>query len=79
MSIRMVALDLDGTTLNKSKIMLRNNEAIASGKVNLSFVAHNDSSSAKSFKVSYSVMRPAIAMSNKVLTSDYITFVLQYC
>ena len=63
--------DSDGSLLNKSKIMLRNNEAIASGKVNLSFVAHNDSSSAKSFKVSYSVMRPAIAMSNKVLTSDY--------
>ena len=65
--------DSDGTLLNKSKIMLRNNDDIANGKVKLSFVAHNDSSSAKSFKVSYSVMRPAIALSNKVLTSDYGT------
>ena len=65
--------DSDGTLLNKSKVMLRNNDDIANGKVNLSFVAHNDSSSAKSFKVSFNVMRPAIAMSNKVLTSDYGT------
>ena len=63
--------DSDGSLLNKSKIMLRNNDDIANGKVKLSFVAHNDSDSAKSFKVSYSVMRPAIALSNKVLTSDY--------
>ena len=65
--------DSDGTLLNKSKIMLRNNDDIAKGKVKLSFVAHNDSSSAKSFKVSYTVMRPAIALSNKVLTKDYGT------
>ena len=65
--------DSDGSLLNKSKIMLRNNDDIANGKVKLSFVAHNDSSSAKSFKVSFNVMRPAIAMSNKVLTSDYGT------
>ena len=63
--------DADGTLLNKSKIMLRNNDDIANGKVKLSFVAHNDSNSAKSFKVSFNVMRPAVAYSNKVLTSDY--------
>ena len=63
--------DSDGTVLNKSKIMLRNNDDIANGKVKLSFVAHNDSSSAKSFKVSFNVMRPAVALSNKVLTKDY--------
>ena len=65
--------DFDGTVLNKSKIMLRNNDDIKMGKVKLSFVAHNDSSEAKSFKVTYNVMRPAIALSNKVLTSDYGT------
>ena len=63
--------DFDGTALNKSKIMLRNNDDIKEGKVKLSFVAHNDSASAKSFKVSYNVMRPAIALSNQVLTKDY--------
>ena len=63
--------DFDGTTLNKSKIMLRNNDDIKNGKVKLSFIAHNDSASAKTFNVSYNVMRPAIALSNKVLTSDY--------
>ena len=63
--------DFDGTTLNKSKIMLRNNDDIKNGKVRLTFVAHNDSASAKTFNVSYNVMRPAIALSNKVLTSDY--------
>ena len=53
--------------------MLRNNDDIKLGKVKLSFVAHNDSASAKSFKVSYNVMRPAIALSNQVLTKDYGT------
>ena len=65
--------DFDGSVLNKSKIMLRNNDDIKQGKVKLSFVAHNDSSSAKSFKVEYNVMRPAIALSNQVLTKDYGT------
>ena len=63
--------DIDGSLTNKAKILLRNNEDIANGKVKLSFIAHNDSDSAKSFKVSYSVMRPALALSNKVLSSDY--------
>ena len=63
--------DVDGTKLNKAKILLRNNDDIANGKVKLSFIAHNESSSAKKYNVSYSVMRPAIALSNKVLSSDY--------
>ena len=62
-----------GELTNKAKINLRNNEDIAKGKVKLSFVAHNEGASAKSYKVSYSVMRPAVALSNKVLTKDYGT------
>lgn len=69
--VYLEGMDIDGTKLNKSKILLRNNEDVANGKIKLSFIAHNDSSSEKSYKVSYSVMRPAIALCNKVLTSDY--------
>ena len=60
-----------GELTNKAKINLRNNDDIAKGKVKLSFVAHNEGSSNKTYKVSYSVMRPAVALSNKVLTKDY--------
>ena len=63
--------DVDGSLTNKAKILLRNNSDIANGKVKLSFIAHNDSASAKSYAVKYSVMRPAVALSNKVLSSDY--------
>lgn len=63
--------DVDGSLTNKAKISLRNSENIAKGIVSLSFVAHNDSDSAKSYKVTYNVMRPAVALSNKVLSSDY--------
>ena len=62
-----------GELTNKAKINLRNNDDIAKGKVKLSFVAHNEGSSAKTYKVSYSVLRPALALSNKVLTKDYGT------
>ena len=63
--------DVDGTPLNKAKILLRNNDDIKNGKVKLSFIAHNESESAKEYDVSFSVMRPAIALSNKVLSKDY--------
>lgn len=63
--------DVDDTAINKSKVLLRNNDDIASGKVKLSFIAHNTSTQAHTYKVSYSVMRPAVAWSNKVLSKDY--------
>ena len=70
--VYLEGFDADGeTALNKAKILLRNNDDIKNGKVKLSFLAHNDSSSAKEFDVSFSVMRPAVALSNKVLSSDY--------
>ena len=70
-SVYLEGKDSDGTALKKAKILLRNNDDIASGKVKLSFIAHNDSQAAHTYKVSYSVMRPAIAWSNKVLSKDY--------
>ena len=63
--------DFDGTAVQKSKIMLRNNDDIAKGKVKLSFKAFNEGSSDRHFNVSYNVMRPAVALSNKVLSADY--------
>ena len=65
--------DSDGSAITKSKINLRNNDDIKNGTVKLSFSAINESSVARSYRVSYSVMRPAIALSNKVLSSDYGT------
>lgn len=63
--------DINGALTNKAKISLKNSENIAKGIVSLSFIAHNESNSAKSYKVSYNVMRPALALSNKVLSADY--------
>ena len=63
--------DENGNAINKSKILLKDNVDIRNGDVKLRFVGVNDSNSNKSFNVSYSVMRPAVALSNKVLSKDY--------
>ncbi len=55
----------------KAKIVLRNNEDIAKGDINLAFLAHNAGSADRSYEVSFNVMRPAVAWSNKVLSKDY--------
>mgnify|MGYP003310662615 CR=1 FL=1 len=63
--------DSDGSKINKSKILLRNNDDIKNGKVKLSFTIHNDGASAHTYNVKYNVMRPATELCNKVLTKDY--------
>lgn len=59
--------------LNTSKIMLRNSDAIAKGKINLSFTLVNEADTARGFDVKFNVMRPAKALCNKILTDDYGT------
>ena len=57
--------------IGKTKIVLRNNDDIASGKIKLSFLAHNESESSRSYDVSLSVMRPAVKNANDIITGDY--------
>ena len=61
----------DGKANKKAKIVLRNNEDIAKGDIKLSFIAHNEGSSDRTYSIKYNVMRPAVALSNKVLSKDY--------
>ena len=63
--------DLKGEPIGKSKIALRNNEDIAKGDIKLEFLAHNESSESRSYDVTLSVMRPAIAQPNDIVTKDY--------
>ena len=63
--------DLLGNPIGKSKIALRNNSKINAGTVSLSFLAHNESTTAKKYQVSYSVMRPAIKKSNEIVSRQY--------
>ena len=57
--------------IDKSKVVLRNNPDIATGNVNISFVAHNESTSAKEYDVTLTVLRPALAHPNDIVTKDY--------
>lgn len=57
--------------IGKTKIVLRNNADIASGKINLKFLAHNESESSRSYDVVLSVMRPAVKNANDIITKDY--------
>ena len=60
-----------GKTTGKSKINLRNNEEINVGNVELSFIAHNTDSVAHKYRVSYSIMRPAVKWSNDFISTEY--------
>lgn len=64
-------LDLEGNEINKSKIQLRNTEDIAKGTLKMKFNAYNDDTSAKSYKVKLTVMRPALEENNKVIQDKY--------
>lgn len=57
--------------LGKSKIELHNNADINKGDVKLSFYAHNEGTETLNYKVKLTVMRPAQAENNKIITDDY--------
>ncbi|MCQ2086890.1 MAG: S8 family serine peptidase [Bacilli bacterium] len=64
-------IDVEGKEINKSKIQLRNTADIAKGDLNMKFNAYNDDSTAKSYKVKLTVMRPALESNNKVIQDKY--------
>ena len=66
-----LTLGEDPKGIGKSKICLYNSEDIANGILSLSFLAHNESESAKTYKAKVTVMRPAIAENNKVIPDKY--------
>ena len=69
--VYLEGLDLNGNKIGKSKVALRNNDDIAKGDVKLSFLAHNESNEARSYDVELTVMRPAIAHPNDIVTKEY--------
>ena len=69
--VYLEGLDLAGNPIGKSKIALRNNSDIAKGDIKLSFLAHNESEETKNYDVTLTVMRPAIAKPNDIVTKEY--------
>ena len=69
--VYLEGLDLNGNKIGKSKIALRNNSDIAKGDIKLSFLAHNESEEARTYDVTLTVMRPAIAHPNDIVTKEY--------
>lgn len=69
--IYLEGLDLQGNKTGKSKIALRNSEKINNGVVNLKFVAHNESETTHTYSATLTVMRPAIAKANAIVTKEY--------
>ena len=55
----------------KSKIVLRNNPDIANGDIKLAFLAHNEGTEEKQYDVKLTVMRPALASPNDIVTGEY--------
>ena len=69
--VYLEGLDLAGNKIGKSKIALRNNSDIAKGYIKLSFLAHNESNETRTYDVTLTVMRPAIAHPNDIVTKEY--------
>ena len=69
--VYLEGLDLQGNKIGKSKVALRNNADIAKGDIKIKFVAHNESNENKVYNVTMSVLRPALAQPNDIVTKDY--------
>ena len=69
--VYLEGLDLQGNKTGKSKVALRNNPDIAKGDIKLSFLAHNESNEARNYDVTLTVLRPALAQPNNIVTKDY--------
>ena len=70
--VYLEGLNADGTEgIGKAKVALRNNADIAKGDIKISFIAHNESSEARTYDVNLKVLRPAIAHPNDIVTKDY--------
>ena len=69
--VYLEGLDLAGEKIGKSKVALRNNPDIAKGDIKIKFVAHNESNENKIYNVVMSVLRPALAQPNDIVTKDY--------
>ena len=69
--VYLEGLDLQGNKTGKSKIVLKNSEDINLGKVSLSFLAHNEGKVNHTYSAKLTIMRPAIANNNDIITSQY--------
>ena len=69
--VYLEGLDLNDEPIGKAKVALRNNPDIAKGDVKIKFLAHNESSEARSYDIKLSVMRPALASPNDIVTKEY--------
>lgn len=69
--VYLEGLDLKGNKIGKAKVALRNNPDIAKGDIKLSFLAHNESTETRNYDVTLTVMRPALAQPNNIVTKDY--------
>ena len=63
--------DLQGNPTGEAKVQLKNSEAINNGRIELNFVAHNESEENRVYEAYLTVMRPAIVNDNDVVTKDY--------
>ena len=70
-SVYLEGLDLSGNPTGKSKIALRNSAEINKGNIDLKFIAHNESEETHTYKATLTVMRPAIADNNGIVTKEY--------
>ena len=61
----------DTKGIGKSKIELRNNELINKGTVSLSFLAHNESQTNRTYGVTLTIMRPAVKYTTDIVTKEY--------
>lgn len=70
--VYLEGLDATGQKgIKRSKIVLRNNPDIAKGDIKLSFLAHNESDEDRNYNVTVSVMRPAVAHPNNLVSKEY--------
>ena len=69
--VYLEGINAAGNAVGKTKIELKNSELINKGDISLSFVAHNESETNKTYSAKVVVMRPAVEHTTDIVTKEY--------
>ena len=69
--VYLEGLDAKGNGIGKAKVELKNTQLVNEGTIAISFKAHNESESSKTYGAKLVVMRPAVEHNTDIVTKEY--------
>ena len=69
--VYLEGLNAKGDGIGKAKVELKNSELVNNGTIAISFKAHNESESSKTYGAKLVIMRPAVEHNTDIVTKEY--------